>query len=237
MLFVHSGVTYPKIGDPTSFASKDRYQRNAKRDHSTFQHSALELLRANRQIYNEAYKLFYHENDLTFSDATHLQSFIFSLGVERLNCLRSVILFCEPDANRDDASVMSATLASLRLVRSLQKLQILLLGCTEKSDTTILTQPSLLPGLKMLFTFRGLVDIRIRNLMAEDVLNDREPGDKDHAKDETAVYRHLNYGLKLAQKGIVNPELFSDDKEWDLAETWPSLEGSDCKLEIGCSCG
>ena len=53
-----------------------------------------------------------------------------------------------------------------------------------------------------------------------------------------AIFRHFNYGLRLAQKGRVVSELYTNE-DWADEEDWPALETetSICGLSRGCLCG
>lgn len=136
---------------------------------------------------------------------------------------------------------MESTLFPLRLLKGLQKLHFLISGWNKSTDNSDL-RPNTggsFPGLKLLFSFRGLADIEIRNLLCEDMVNGIGGFDKfdtDTAGTITAVYRHLSQGLKLAQKGLVRKELY-ELEDWDTDELWPSAKNYDCGLFKGCSCG
>ena len=109
---------------------------------------------------------------------------------------------------------------------------------------------SRLRDAKTLFTLRGVADIKVRDL---DLVDAEEESDRDLATTtpglqakhshiakciarQKAALRHFNYGLQLAQTGVVVRELYSVEG-WRFKKTWPILQGSDCGLCKGCSCG
>lgn len=207
----------------------------AKRARISVPLSALELLCVNRQIHDEAFKLFYRNNDLVFSEPGRLQDFMISISIERLEHLRSVTLFCEQEQPAEGASVTDAVLCSLRCLRGLQKLHLLLPAGEYQSRYWRFLKS--LPGVKMLFSFRRLLDIRYRDLYHEDMVESGTAESKllKEAGRRVAALRHLSHGLQLAQKAVVVSKLYTE--KWEQKEDWPALEGSDCGKSNGCSCG
>jgi hypothetical protein len=94
MLLVFSGPTHPSIGKPISVTLQLQGRHQKARDALPVPHSALSLLCVNRQIHDEAQKLFY-QNDLVFDTPAQLQTFMLSLLDERLDSLRSLTFFYE----------------------------------------------------------------------------------------------------------------------------------------------
>jgi hypothetical protein len=261
MLLLIPGPTYPVAGKPLSFTSRCKYKSRTARDMLPAPCSVLDVLRVSKQVHDEAQKLFY-QNDLVFSTPIEMQDFMCSLVDGRLDCLRSLTLFCKEFSNvvsREEwvnGTGLGGTLITLRHMKGLQKLHLLLSfrnlcirnlkllkGFADPVDV------SQLKDAKTLFTLRGLTDIMIRDLDlvgAEEECHDRlgQSGRIDH-KDfqaqkciarQRAAIRHFNHGLKLAQTGVVVRELYTD-KDWREKETWPALERSDCGFDKGCSCG
>lgn len=91
-----------------------------------------------------------------------------------------------------------------------------------------------LPGVRMLLSFRGLLEISYRDLYCE-YLAEEDLAVTPEDEQRLAALRHLSHGLKLAQKGVVVYKLCADG--WEEDEDWPALEGSDCGVDKGCSCG
>lgn len=93
--------------------------------------TALDLLRANKQVHDEAHKILY-QNDLVFSSPMEMQDSMCSLGVERLDSLRSLTLFCKhsSESANDNEWVnelgLSDTLLVMCHLKGLQKLHLLL---------------------------------------------------------------------------------------------------------------
>lgn len=97
---------------------------------------------------------------------------------------------------------------------------------------------------------RGVADIKVLDL---DLVDAKEDSDRVTANKtpelhpryfqeakciarQMAALRHFNYGLQLAQMGVVVHELYAE-KDWRDKKSWPALQGSDCGLHKGCSCG
>jgi len=262
MLLLVPGPTYPVGDKPLSVTARLKYMRHNERDALPVPLSALEILRVNKQVHDEAHKLFY-QNDLVFSNPTIMQEFMCSLGDQRLDCLRSLTLFCEDSTdsvskdNRVTATGLGGTLLLIRRLKGLRKLHLLLRFRTILRSQDFMTEKfmdpvdvSRLKDARTLFTLRGLTDVKVRDLDLVDaeernarVLAIQAPSlhpkhlhfEKCIAR-QTAALRHFNHGLQLAQTGCIVQELYTI-KGWRDKETWPALQGSDCGLEKGCSCG
>lgn len=262
MLLLFPGPTYPVSGKPLSVTTRLKYKSQSGRDALPVPWSALEILQVNKQIHDEAHKLFYH-NDLVFSDPTDMQDFMCSLSDARLDCLSSLTLFCEISAGiapkRDEVTEtgLGGTLLLIRRLNNIRKLHLLLcfrlIRFKEQISTTNFIDPvdvSRLKDVKTLFTLRGVADLKVLDLdliTAEEESNQimakRTPGLHhkyfQNAKciaRQMAALRHFNYGLQLAQTGVVVRELYTVE-DWREQETWPVLQGSDCGIRKGCSCG
>jgi hypothetical protein len=262
MLLLFSGPTYPVAGKPLSVTSRCKFKRRAGREALPVPLSALNILLVNKQIHDETHKLFY-QNDLVFSRPTEMIDFMCSLGDARLDCLRSLTLFCKDsseDVNEDERVTetgLGSNLLVIRRLRGLQKLHLLLrfrnISLQKAVTTMSFIDPvdvSQLKDARMLFTLRGVVDIMIHDFDLTKVEGrcDRAlasqtevvPPRYSHAKKcivrQKAALRHFNHGLQLAQKGVVVRELYTEE-DWRDKETWPVLQGSDCGFDKGCSCG
>lgn len=247
MFLVNEGATFPRSGDLTSVTSV----HHLKRASAQVPNSALDILLVNRLVHREAYPLFYSKNDLAFATPMRLQRFMLSLGHERLGCLRNVTLFHRRGPTEEGMTSMDTVLCTLRLLTGLRKLHILVpppfrdfmdiyslpevLRCSEAN-------PAVLAGMKTLFSFRNLTDIRVFGPHA--VTKYTKKYFQSHLdaaaalKRLDAIFRHLNHGLRLAQKGQIFTELYTD-QNWTTAIVWPALgtETSVCGPEAGCLCG
>lgn len=89
---------------------------------------------------------------------------------------------------------------------------------------------------RFMFEMRNISDIEVRDLDLE--INGYYGGGRNLAavNRNKASLKHLNHGLRLAQKGIVVRELYAD-RNWRKDETWPVLQDSDCGVSRGCTCG
>ena len=178
-----------------------------------------------------------------------LQHFIISLGHERLDCIQSMTFFYKKGALAEGGlTTMDVTLSTLRLLKNLRKLHILIPKPTQVDHPTfhlsvgeILRQPeanpATLPGAKTLFSFRNLTDVKVfppitvkeyANLSADNTAAIRR---MEHA------FEHFSYGLRLAQKGRVCHELY-DNEDWFEERKWPMLgmQKWACSSVTGCVC-
>lgn len=246
MLLVQFGAMYPRTGEPTSITSVHR----SKRASVPFPHSALSILCVNRQINREAYSLFYKHNDFVFADPMRLQHFIISLGHERLDCIASITFFYKKGAlAAGGLTTMDVTLSTLRLLKNLRKLHILIPIPTEVdqprkylSVEKIMQQPeanpATLPGAKTLFSFRGLTDIKVfPPIMAKEYASISPQSAADSVAWMEHAFEHFSYGLRLAQAGRVCHELY-ENRNWMKEERWPALDTQTwaCGRENGCVC-
>jgi hypothetical protein len=258
------GPTYPVSGKPLSVTSRLKYRRHSDRDTLPVPRSALDVLRVNKQVYGEVYKLFY-QNDLVFSDTMEIQDFMSSLGDERLDCLRNLTIFYDTsvvDIGKDNQLTgpgMGATLLLLRRLNGLRKLHLLLQFRTINPDKGLpllskrfidQVDVSRLKDAKTLLTLRGVTDLKIHDLdlSHQEIYqrrftahgNNQNEVRADHIREciahQKAALRHFNHGLHLAQTGLVVHELYTE-KNWRDKDSWPALQGSDCGLHKGCSCG
>lgn len=246
MLLAQSGAMYPKTGEPISITSVLR----SKRASVPFLHSALSILCVNRQINREAYSLFYKHNDFVFADPMRLQHFIISLGHERLDCIRSMTFFYKKGAlAAGGLTTMDVTLSTLRLLKNLRKLHILIPIPTEVdrprnylSVDQIMQQPeanpATLPGAKTLFSFRNLTDIKVfPPIMAKDYASISPQWAADSVEWMEHAFEHFSYGLRFAQTGRICHELY-ENRDWMKEKRWPALDTQTwmCGRQTGCVC-
>ena len=242
LLLVFPGVTYPKVDKPTSTVCQFSHLSNVNKDKLPVPHSALSILQTNRQIHNEAVGMFYRQNDLVFSYPAHLQDFVQSLECDRLASVSSVTLF-HKNHNEGGISTMATTLKLVRRLRGLKKFHLLmeqqLVASPSWSSQTRERCVSRIQGLAVLFTLRGIPDIKVRDLDLEDRMHKvghyKQRDVNDTVKDLVQVLKHFNHGLALAQRGIVVKELC--EEFWWVQGEWPSLGESACGKSIGCVCG
>lgn len=192
------------------------------------------MLRTNHQIHKEAEKIFYHDNELVFSHSTQFVSFIMTLGPQRLSSIRNVALF----VNIEKEEVQKA-LSTMQRLPGLCRFHLLhyLEGCDGDPvphSEGFRIYPAHL-GYEELFKLRNVSDIAVRHLEAEDWKS--KPRNPSKFLDEvSAVWRHFNHGLQMAQMGVVNEQLYQHSN-WHKLELWPVLDGSECGRNKGCTCG
>lgn len=247
MLMAIPGITIPTRGRPTSVERIHPYKRGIQ----LAPPSVLGLLPVNHQVHDEAEGVFYSRNDFVLPTPAGVQSFVSTLGLGRLDVLRSLTFFHKEGqvgTKLDGLTLMEATLSTLRFLRSLRKLHILVaepdlprhalwkpvprnMDCTE-------CYPAQLDGASYLFKFRNLDDFQVFG--PHTVRRQEHIGGEFVAGLERldAVFRHFNHGLGLAQKGQIFSELYKN-KHWADEEDWPALGTviSTCGLTKGCSCG
>ena len=243
LLLVFPGVTYPKVDKPTSAACQFPYLRDVKKDEIPIPDSALSILQTNHQIHNEAVGIFYRQNDFMFSYPAHLQDFVQSLERDRLESVSNVTLF-HKNHNEGGISTMATTLKLIRRLRGLRKFHLLiehhLVANPAWSSAQIRERcVTRIQGIAILFTLRGITDIKLRDLDLEDrmhkVGSHAQQDVTDTVRDLAQVLKHFNHGLALAQKGIVVEELC--DEFWWVQGQWPSLGDGACGKSTGCVCG
>lgn len=244
LLLVFPGVIYPKVDTPTSVACQFPYLRDVDRDDIPIPHSALSILQTNRQIHNEAVGMFYRQNDIVFSYPSHLQDFLQSLERDRLESLSSLTLF-HKNHNEGGISTMATTLKLVRRLRGLKKFHLLidqhLVSDSSWSVTAVRTRcVTRIQGIAVLFTLRGITDIKVRDLGLEDRVlkigrHVSSQVDSKAINIMAQTLKHFNHGLALAQEGIVIKEL--SNEYWWCRDKWPALGDSACGRSDGCTCG
>lgn len=245
LLLVFPGVTYPIVGKPTSVTYQFPYLRNVERDSIAVPQSALAILQTNRLIHNEASALFYRKNDLVFSYPAHFQDFAQSLERDRLGSVTSLTLF-HKNHNEGGISTMATTLKLVRRMRGLKKFHLLLerhmaAAATPWWSSTHIRERCVtrVHGIAVLFTLRGISDIKVRDLDLETrIRNFDKPGAaiNEAVKELAQALKHFNHGLTLAQGGIVVEGLL-DCEMWSDFTYWPAFGESKCNRSVGCLCG
>ena len=249
LLLTFPGPTYPISGMPTSVTSQYIQLRKQDRGNLPVPQSALAILCTNHEIHREAEKVFYHDNELVFSAPADFQSFLYTLGSVRSDSLRNVTLFYldrrnDPKADKSLVLLLKDAVLTIRMLPGLRKFHLLIEAPwrdrdpeyeDNPADLPKKTYPAYLPCAEGLFKLRNITDIACRHLPAEDWKNNprsrTEPG-----KDMSGAYKHFAHGLQLAQKGLVNSELYTK-RTWHKDALWPVLDGSNCGIRKGCTCG
>ena len=206
--------------------------------------SALSLLAVNKQIYNEAFGVFYHCNAFEFYYPTQLHAFLLSLGPERQSCVRDLTVHYY-STKVGGIDLAELTFPMLKQLSGLRRLQIILVDCglrkTIRSNYFLgssgwninKANPLLFPGIKTLFSLRGLTEIGVRFPHLETEFEEGKK-DKEHPNFApkskkacvvklTNALEHLNQALADAQTGKVNKKLL-EDSEWHLKDVFPVME-------------
>jgi len=244
MILSFPGVVYPVAGQPTSATSQFPYLRKIYRNDVVAPNSALAILGTNHEIYKEASSIFY-QNDLVFSYPAHFQAFTLSLESERLQAIKSLTLFYK-DHNEGGIHTMEITLRLLRRMRGLQKFHLLVEAHLARpapwpAHGLAKTTPAGIHDLSVLFSLCGLTDILVRDLHLEErvhalELHSLHDQTRVNVERKAQALKHFNYGLALAQQGVVVKELY-EDNNWAYQDVWPTLSNGECGVEIGCLCG
>ena len=241
-----SGATFLEKGRPTSVECLP----SSKRSRAIAPHSVLDLLCVNRQIHDEAETVFYRQNDLVFPSPARLQNVISSLGLRRIDALRSLTIVykgAQVGFPTDGFTLMETTLSTLRFFRGLRKLHVLI---TEPYNRGRGWSPHLyelnhnechparLDGASYLFKLRNLDDLQVFGPHTKKNRHDDDPNSVEGVRRLDARFRHFNHGLRLAQKGQIFTELYTN-KDWADKRIWPALgtATSICGTSKGCSCG
>jgi hypothetical protein len=243
LLLSFPGVVYPVAEKPTSVTCQFPYLRNVAKNEIAVPNSVLAILGTNHEIYKEASSIFY-QNDLVFSYPAHLLAFTLSLESERLQAIRSLTLFYK-DHNEGGIHTMDITMKLLCRMRGLKKFHLLVekhLAKKVQRSWGVLaeTTPSEIHGVSILFSLRGLTDVLVRDLDLEDcfarlaVPMTHGPSKQD-VEHKVQMLKHFNFGLALAQKGVVVEELY-EDHSWPYQDEWPTLCNAECGMIAGCSC-
>ncbi|PIA94454.1 hypothetical protein CB0940_08108 [Cercospora beticola] len=208
--------------------------------------SALSLLGVNKQIRDEAVGIYY-ANPLVFYYPTQFHAFMVDLGVLRRSVITDVTIHYD-NTKRGGIDLVDLSFPLLRDLTGLKRLQITMQNTLFnkiyirgwmnrwRMDNA---NPSCIPGMKMLFSLRGIVDIKVRDIELEEayqkavedkVYPNFDPHSRSyHVLKLTAALSHFNEALKLAQKGAINEELLQDNKwhTWDDFPELPEEEESD----------
>ena len=197
------------------------------------------ILAVNKQIFDEAAGIFYHNNSFEFDYPSRFHAFTLSLGTQRLSLLRDITLHYQNNKMGDINSI-DLTMPLLRQLHSLRRFHIVFHGDLMNRIKRRLfnrpydierANPAELPGMKFLFTLRGITDIKIRDMDLEISLELMKK-DKDYpdyvqgTRSYNLVKLHhiveyFNGALADAQNGKVNKTLLEDDK-WHLQDPFPT---------------
>ena len=213
------------------------------------QHSALSILAANRQIHDEACGIFYHRNTLAFEWTTHLLGFLHSIGPARRTSVRQLKVRYL-DVKSGGMSLVDLTWPLLKNLKGLRKLEITLQG--QLADKVFspywdsshaymtMANPCLLPGMKILLGLRGITDISVRDETLEErveaLKKDRDYPDFVSGTANACLLKvyqalqHFNEALKLAQRGKLRHDAFTDDM-WHSRDKFPALEVDESKMD------
>lgn len=205
--------------------------------------SSLNLLAVNRQIHDEAVGIFYHANHLEFYYPAQLHAFLLSLSPLRQSFIRNITLHYYNNKS-GGIDLIDLTLPLLKQLTGLRRFHLLFnKDLTNRLYSTrylsaspynvLKANPTTLPGVKFLFTLRGVTDIKLRDTALDSALEDirereRKPDFTQNLKDRwyiklERIFEHLNAALVDAQAGRVNRKLLDDD-EWHLKEVFPHLD-------------
>ncbi|KAF7188935.1 hypothetical protein HII31_09858 [Pseudocercospora fuligena] len=237
-LLLHvSGPVHPSKKPPTS--APKRLRDGEQQPAPT---SALSILVACKQIYNEAVGIFYAKTPFVFYFPTQVTAFLLTLGPERLSSIGDITMEYDTNVSGGIAFVDLAFLA-LKKLPKLRRLRIIMqdqlyekmrrrhwTGATWNVEKA---NPGLMSGLATLFELRGVTDILIEdrelgrehNKIADDSEYPDFPGDF-HKQSIARLYKalnHFNAALKDAQEGKVNKALL-EDNQWQLMDEFPVLE-------------
>lgn len=237
LLLKSDGPVHPSTRPPSSVPKGRTHARDGL-EHG----SALNLLAVNRQIYDEAYGIFYAANELEFYYPVQLQAFMLGLSHQRLSLIKNVTIHYH-NVNSGGVNLADMSFRMLRQLSGLRRLHVLFVQDDLKKRLLLThwissaryglkkANPLTLPGMKELFGLRGIDDIFVQDVEFDEALKDikkdkRYPDDFAEQSREKVylqferVMEHLNAALADAQKGKVNAEMLEDDK-WHLRDEFP----------------
>lgn len=224
------GPIHPSPGPPSSAPRR----KDSHIDDT--QQSALCLLQVNQQIHNEAFALFYHCNTFEFYYPTQLSAFVMSLSPPRQISVRSITLHYQ-NRTIGGIEIIDLTISLLRQLSGLRRLHIIGRGDLV-SDATLSpyrlrhSNPVAMPGMRALFSLRGISDIKVRDTEIESELRSIkeknpnlqfEPGSPGfYFVSLEKIIAHFNAALVEAQAGNVNQKML-DDNKWHMKEPYPTV--------------
>ncbi|RMY97354.1 hypothetical protein D0862_08110 [Hortaea werneckii] len=208
------GPIFPSPKEPNSAS---RNCRTLGTDRSS---SVLNILAVNRQIHHEAVGIFYCQNAFIFHHILHLHGFIQRLGTLHLtfDLLKS--------------------LTGLRKLEIIMAYELVTRGEWHRHAGTPpllkISNPCLLPGMKLLFELRGIANIIVRDdgvdyvheMYQESSYSGLHPNKLRSAAKLVRIMKHFNTALQQAQTGRVNRALL-EDKRWQMRDKFPELENDE----------
>lgn len=206
--------------------------------------SALNILAVNHQILDEAVGIFYHANEFRFATPPRMAAFVVTLSDVRAGSIRDLTLHYERTRS-DETELAAISLPMLKRLTGLRKLHVLsqadvlggLFQMYQRSTMVYIydfCNPVKLPGIRTLFSLRGITDIKFCDLLLDQNL-ERLKKDKRYpdgfpveSRDEAIVsleriMKHFNAALADAQTGKVNTKMLMDD-EWQTRDEFPVIE-------------
>lgn len=232
-----SGPIHPST-EPATTAPKniDAVKANESADCE----SALSILAVNKQIHGEAIGTFYNANSFVFYYPVQMAAFALNIGTQRQRLLRDITLHYH-NIKLGGVELIDTAFILLRDMPNLKKLHIIMSSRTDESslrrgwyvDSSFGTfthlniqssNPGQIPGMKILFTLRGISDIKLRDTELEEDLEYLRDGErKKKLQKLAAALQHINKALADAQDGKVNHKLLLNNgwHEWDV---FPTLE-------------
>lgn len=235
LLLCVDGPIHPSKKAPSTAGKK------TLRDEIQNDNSALCLLAVNKQIRDEAVGIFYAA-PLVFYFPTQFHAFIQDLTSLRRSVIKDVTIHYD-NTKRGGIDVAALNFPLLRELSGLKRLSIIMEGTLYSKIRTRgswsglgwqmdCANPSVIPGLKVLFSLRGLEEIQVRDTELEEEHTKAEK-DKEypdfttqsrsyHIVKLTAALQHFNAALLLAQRGLTNEELLANNK-WHTWDEFPEL--------------
>ena len=198
----------------------------------------------NKQINDEAFGIFYHDNAFEFYYPTQLHAFLLSLGSQRQSCIQDITLYYH-NVKSGGVNLADLTFPMLKQLPSLRKLHVLLRHELENEIRLkrwwmggggyriAKANPGLLPGIRALFSLRGITDIKLRDLDLEKRLGvaKKDMQYPNFGKETnhgcvvklTQALEHFNVVLLDVQTGKVNKKLL-EDNQWQTWDIFPTLD-------------
>lgn len=234
MLLCVDGPIHPSKKKPST-EGKNIHEGGAQDNNS-----ALCLLAVNKQIRDEAVGVYY-ATPFVFYYPTQFHAFVQDLGSLRRSVIKDVTIHYD-NTKRGGINLVDLTFPLLRDLNKLRRLSIVMnghlvnrilprnhWGSAWKMEGA---NPGLMPGVHVLFSLRGLTEIKIRDQKLDE---EHEQAQRDkaypnffaqsrsyHIVKLAAALEHLNKALLDAQEGRVNAELLQNNT-WHTRDDFPQM--------------
>lgn len=209
--------------------------------------SALSIVSVCKQLNEEAMGIYYNANSFLFHYPTQLNAFLLAIG-KRQKFISDITMYYH-NLKVGGVELIDLTLPLLANLTGLKKLHVIMISTTDESTLrrgwwqgdnwglrrmkSFGANPARIPGLHHLFNFRGITDLKVKDLLLEEKVEQlrlsksypRFIGDEPSAKaiKLANAFEHFNAALADAQLGRVNERLM-EDEQWQWWDIFPTMD-------------